>query len=161
MTVCQKMVYIKKHSKLKQLKALLVAHNQVSYFIHGKLITGHGLDLQFNTLQGLNNIFTEFDNVHICEGLRDPALLSVVSHPLGNKKSKYWRSKDCSLYYMEKNRSGKAICVCCEKLWRSLKNRVTAVECESLRQNKLTATRTILQNRRDIISRKIATIQVR
>ena len=112
-------------------------------------------------MEGLNNIFREFDSLYVCQGVTDPTLLSIPSNPNGIKKEKLWRAKACSLFSYCKKKSGAAICTHCQKLTRSLKNGVTVTEREALRKNKLTAARKKIQNCRDIIARKVAQIEVR
>lgn len=113
--VCQKMVYVKNESKFKLLKTTMITRNkEVAYFIRGKLITDHHLDLKFNNLEELNNM-TDFDNLLICQGVTNPKFLEIPSHRNGLKKEKIWRSKNCSLYGLRKNMVGDVICACCTK----------------------------------------------
>jgi hypothetical protein len=149
-TECSKI--IKSGSKMVALKTIEIQGSSIRCLVKGVEVSLDSLSSMFQSLEDLQQIFWNFENLKLCPGVVNPLLLNIVGTvKCGIKKKNYWRSNGCLRL------SKKGMCTNCFKLSDSLKKRLTRMERLAERKKKL-ASRCKLLNKK--LGRRDAALMV-
>lgn len=149
-TECSKI--IKSGSKMVALKTIEIQGSSIRYLVKGVEVSLDSLSSMFQSLEDLQQIFWNFENLKLCPGVVNPLLLKIVgTAKCGIKKKNYWRSNGCLRL------SNKGMCTNCFKLSDSLKKRLTRMERLAERKKRL-ASRCKLLNKK--LGRRDAALMV-
>lgn len=149
-TECSKI--IKSGSKMVALKTIEIQGSSIRCLVKGVEVSLDSLSSMFQSLEDLQQIFWNFENLKLCPGVVNPLLLKIVgTAKCGIKKKNYWRSNGCLRL------SNKGMCTNCFKLSDSLKKRLTRMERLAERKKRL-ASRCKLLNKK--LGRRDAALMV-